>query len=251
MARILPSQVVQAIESLFGPSRPEIYSLAITKLHHTEVHTLLLLLDELPRDFIDLPPTEFVELMRCRASLATALAAWNGGDGAPAKDVGAKDPVERIRRLLKLCHDEMPPPEPELPFIDDLDQRLGIEDQIHTAWANFEARQWMGTCAFAGAALEALLLWALRRMKKLDKQVSPLDRLTMHALIDEATKCSLIKADTQTQAGLARDARNLIHPGKVMRSGISCTKASALIALLGLYRVIEDLKNGGNIAARP
>jgi hypothetical protein len=52
MARILPSQVVQAIESLFGPSRPEIYSLAITKLHHTEVHTLLLLLDELPRELI-------------------------------------------------------------------------------------------------------------------------------------------------------------------------------------------------------
>jgi hypothetical protein len=29
--------------------------------------------------------------------------------------------VERIRRLMKQCHDELPPTEPDLPFISDAD----------------------------------------------------------------------------------------------------------------------------------
>jgi hypothetical protein len=194
MPRILPSHVVQAIDGLFGPTRQEIYSNAITKLHRTEVHTLLLLLDDVPRDLFDFPPPDYVEFTRCRASLATALAGWDAGDSAPARDVGNKDPIERIRRLLKQCSDELPPIEPELPFIDDLDQRLGIEDQIQTAWANFNVRQWLGSSTFAGAALEALLLWALRRTQAAKQRAKPLDRLLMHELINHAADAGLARA---------------------------------------------------------
>jgi hypothetical protein len=46
--------------------------------------------------------------------------------------------------------DELPPPEPELPLITDLDTRLGIQDRIHAAWTDFDAREWMGATVFAG-----------------------------------------------------------------------------------------------------
>ena len=46
---------------------------------------------------------------------------------------------------MKRCNDELPHAEPELPFISNADIRLGIEDRIHAAWTDFNAREWMGT----------------------------------------------------------------------------------------------------------
>lgn len=241
MPRVLPSQIVEAIESFFG-TRNEIYSQVLTANHRTEVQTVLLLLDQLPQELIDLGPGDYVEFTRCRATLETALAQWNAGANPAAKDVGGKDPIERLRRLLKQCHDEAPAPEPELPFIDDdFDQRLGIEDQIRAAWTDFNAREWMGATVFAGAAMEALLLWALKRNTQ-PTRATALNNLALHDLIDEAYNLNIISGDCAKQARLAKDARNLVHPGKVSRSGISCSKASALSAFAGLYCLVEELK---------
>ena len=52
----------------------------------------------------------------------------------------------------------------------------------------------------------------------------------------------VIDAATEKQAGLAKDARNLVHPGKALRSGEACNKATALTALAAVYRVIDQLK---------
>jgi hypothetical protein len=242
MPRILPSQLVSAIDSMFGAGRNEIYSDAITNRYRAEVHALLGLLDEVPSELIDLPTTDYLEFSRCRAVLSTSLALWNVGDGRPARDVGGKDPIERIRRLMKQCHDELPPAAPELPFIADDDIRLGIEDRIRAAWTDFNAREWMGTTVFAGAALEALLLWALKQRPLTDMPERPLDQLHLTDLIGLAASNGLIDAATEQQAGLAKDARNLIHPGRALRSGDACNKATALAALAAVYRLIEQLK---------
>ena len=198
---------------------------------------------------IDLPFHEYLEFTRCRAVLVTALPAWNLGDTSLVKDVGGKDPIERIRRLMSQCHDELPSSEPEVAFISDPEVRHEIQDRIHAAWTDFNAREWMGATVFAGAALEALLLWALKQPDAAptggtgkEKREKSVDDMHLTDLIDQAAKGKLIKADSESQARLAKDARNLIHPGKVARSGASCNKATALTALAGLYRVIDDLK---------
>ena len=170
---------------------------------------------------------------------------WNLGDIVPARDVGGKDPVERIRRLMKQCHDELPPVEPELPFISDADIRLGIEDRIHAAWTDFNAQEWMGATVFAGAALEALLLWALKRIKLSEAPKRPLDDLHLADLIRLAAKNRVIDDASERQVGLAKDARNLIHPGRASRSGEACNKTTALTALTAVYRVIDVLKAAG------
>jgi hypothetical protein len=61
-------------------------------------------------------------------------------------------------------------------------------------------------------------------------------------LIAEAEKLNLITLEGKRQADLARDARNLIHPGKATRSGAACSKATALMALAAVYKVADDLK---------
>jgi hypothetical protein len=242
MPRVLPSQVVQAIDSMFGPSRHELDGRAVTHLYRAEVHALLTLLDEVPSELIDLPSAEYLEYARCRGVLATSLAMWGAGALTPARDVGGKDVVERVRRLMKRCQDKLPPPEPELPFITDTDVRLGIDDRIHAAWTDFNAREWMGATVLAAVALEALLLWALKQASLADASKGNLDKLLLHELIDIALKNRLIDESTAQHARLAKDARNLLHPGKALRSGEACNKTTALTALAAVYRLGDALK---------
>jgi hypothetical protein len=112
--------------------------------------------------------------------------------------------------------------------------------KIAAAWANFNSRTWLGATTFAGAAMEAVLLWALQRSAP-EKTVT---KSRLVDLINAAATAHLISGETATIAHAARDARNLIHPGKVAETGVSCSKASSLSALAGLYRVIEDLAKG-------
>jgi hypothetical protein len=144
MRSILPSQIVSAIDSMFGTNRNEIDGRAVQHVHKVQVHALLSMLDEVPPALIDLNAQDYLEFSQCRAVLAIKLPAWNLGDIAPAYSVGGKDVMERIRRLMLKCRDQLPPPEPELPVIADDDIRLGIEDRIRAAWIDFDAWEWMG-----------------------------------------------------------------------------------------------------------
>jgi hypothetical protein len=242
MSNTLPSHIVEAIDSLFGPNRSELDEQAIRPVHQAAVYTLLALLDDVPRELIDLGSVDYAQFTRCRGVLATSLARWNFGDITPARDVAGKDAVERIRRLMKQCHDEVPPAEPELPFISDTDVRLGIEDRLHAAWADFNGREWMGATVFAAAALEALLLWAFKQGNLVQAPNQPLDKLHLAELIRLAVANGMIDEASERQASLAKDARNLIHPGKALRSGEACNKTTALTALAAVYRVIDALK---------
>jgi hypothetical protein len=143
---------------------------------------------------------------------------------------------------MKQCHDEAPPPEPELPFIADADIRFGIEDRIQAAWTNFNAQEWIGSTVLAGAALEALLLWALKQARLTNPPKRSLDQLYLADLINLAAENGVIDANAKHQAELAKDARNLVHPGRALRSGDVCSKATALAALAAVYRLIEQLK---------
>jgi hypothetical protein len=239
MPKVVPSHIVSAIDNMFGAGRNELYSQAITPDHRGEVYALLDMLDQVPRELIDLSSADYLELSRCRAVLSTALSRWNGGDGRP---VGGKDPVERIRRLMRLCRDELPPAEPLLPFIQDADIRLGIEDRIKASWIDFAAQEWMGATVLAGAALEALLLWGLKNRPVAKSYVKPLDELHLRDLIRYAADNGIIGEGTKIQVGLAKDARNLVHPGRALRSGEACNKTTALTAFAAVYRVIDELK---------
>jgi hypothetical protein len=216
--QILPSEIVQAIESLIGAKSTDLYERRLNCNLLPEVNSILALLNEVPAELIDLTPHEYIELTRCRALLAAATARWVLGDVAPVRDVAGKDAVERIRRLMNQCQDQLPPPQPELPFIDDIDKRKGIEDQIRTTWTNFDTQEWLGASTFAAAAVEAVLLWALEKTGTEDPK-KDLNDLYLSELIDLAAKALLIGDETATVAHMAKDARNLIHPGKVARSG--------------------------------
>ena len=173
---------------------------------------------------------------------------WGRGETRTVNILG-KNPVERIRRLLKACPDELPRPEPELPFITDESIRLDIEAKLHTAWVNFKAGEWLGATAFAAIALEAMLLWEVRRAQgspeggdvKKAAPKRPVDEWRLDDLITEASSLRSITKSAVDQAHLARDGRNLMHPGKVARTGTPCSRATALTAFAAAYQVAEEL----------
>ncbi len=238
--RVLPSEVAAAIDGLFGPRSGDIDAGRVGPQFQADVSTIISLLDQVPTELIDFGIIHYTELMKCRAVLVVATGYWERGAQLSAAGVNGKDPVERIKRLMQLCQDELPPPEPELPFIDDEARRVGIEKEIAAAWASFNSRTWLGASTFAGAAMEAVLLWALQR----SASEKTFTKAKLVELIDAAAATRLISQETATIAHAARDARNLVHPGKVAETGVSCSKASSLTALAGLYRVIEDLAKG-------
>jgi hypothetical protein len=59
--------------------------------------------------------------------------------------------------------------------------------------------------------------------------------------IEVSGDLTIIQASTVTAANLARDFRNLIHPGKAARTGQSCDRATARSALAALDHVVRDL----------
>lgn len=107
--RVSPSQVVQAIELLIGPKSTDLDDGRIAHYYLPEMKSVLALLDDVPTELVDLPFPEYLELTRCKAVLAATVARWEVGDTIVVRDVGGKDAVERIRRLMQLCHDTPPP----------------------------------------------------------------------------------------------------------------------------------------------
>jgi hypothetical protein len=239
--QITPSQIIMSMDMMGF-----IYSDSDKIEHHkqADVRALLYLIDQLSADLITLPFYEYVEFERCRSALASAIPAWNLGSIQPIYGVGGKNAIARIRQLLSKCPDEPLPSDPEFPFVTNDDTRLGIEDRLRAAWIDFKAAEWLGATTFAAVVLEAILLWEVKRLRNMGRAAHKKvpEQMDLSELIDVSASENSISPDSAKQAHLARDARNLIHPGKVARSGSPCDKSTALAALAAVYRVANDLK---------
>jgi hypothetical protein len=243
--RVVPSQVVSAIDGLFGSSRNELDAGVIHFIHRDNVRTLLSLLDQMSDELITVPFVDYTDYLKCRSALTSALSIWDAHHQGPAaKNVGGRDPVERIRCVLMLCPDDNPPPYPELTFIPDAFARASVQEDIRAAWIDFRASEWKGATVFAATAVEALLFWALKGRSDL-QQPDRLDKMHLVEYVAEARRLSVVGDTAASQANLAIDGRNLIHAGKVARTGLVCSKTTALIALAALEAVMGDLRTPG------
>lgn len=70
---------------------------------------------------------------------------------------------------------------------------------------------------------------------------SDLDKWNLHQLTEVAYELKLIREETTAQIRIARNFRNLIHPGVSVRKNIACNRGTALSALAGMEHAINDL----------
>jgi len=100
--------------------------------------------------------------------------------------------------------------------------------------------------------VESLLLWALQQQTssdilaaaaRLNLKISSANLedwfLTQYMAL--AGELKLITAETATQCRLAKDFRNLIHPGRAQRLAQVCNRGTALSAVAAVEHVVSDL----------
>jgi hypothetical protein len=161
--------------------------------------------------------------------------------------------------LLAACPDEpFRPDDASLDFIDDPELRRTLSVDLAAAHRALAHGEWKAATVLAGSVLEALCVWIIRRNSNEARNASverllregvlrrppAADVLSWQAaeLIEVAFAQGAMGGDTVQAARQTKDYRNLIHPGRELRTGQQCTEGTAHIAIGAMQRVVEDLK---------
>jgi hypothetical protein len=167
------------------------------------------------------------------------------------------DAITVIRRVLAKCSDEYPPSATtELSFINDEPLRENIRRDLGAVERALNNAEWKAATVLAGATIEALLYWCLKEPStdaaEVDNAVnaltgtrkrpfSEIDYWDLDQFIEVAAHLDLLQPDTSDAARLAKNFRNLIHPGRADRLDQTCDRATTHTAVGALYGVIRDL----------
>jgi hypothetical protein len=264
MPRVVPSQVVGIIDQNF-PNARTAPDFAVYSRSAGVLKAIIRLTEEIPTELLVLNAEDYNDLVCGLESLWSAVTEWHqrGGDEPPARIKG-KSPIAIIRETLSRCPDESPAPGTvELPFVSDAALRDSIRTDISAANRDAANGEWKGATVLAGSATEALLLWAIQEAERntagsIAGAVAALrsagtfgqqqpssnnpERWYFVELIEVAHQLGKIGADAAKQVRLCKDFRNLIHPGRAIRLGQICDRATALSALAGVELVVRDLK---------
>jgi|HubBroStandDraft_6_1064221.scaffolds.fasta_scaffold170353_1 hypothetical protein len=271
MARIVPSLAVAVIDRLFPHSsslgRGSMYEeAAIPKLR-----AVIELVKEIPTELLSLRAEDYSALVISTASINATLEHWPESAYRQTFEIDELDPISLIRHVLAQCPDEFPSPSTaELAFLTDIGLRGSIRQDVSTSNQALNNGEWKAATVLAGAAIEALLLWGTQHPTKQrglpaavaavvrrgvlppNRQNQPL-RWDLQQLIDVAGELKLIEEETRTAALLAKDFRNLIHPGRAVREKLTCDRGTALSAVAALEHVVRDLTKhfGGQLSPGP
>jgi hypothetical protein len=141
----------------------------------------------------------------------------------------------------------------DLAFITDDDLRSSVRLDISSSQTALNNGGVEGATVLAGSALEALLLWRTQQhndserqsaVSQIRRKVDPKHPEDWHLAdyIDVAHALSDIGDDTASQARLAKDFRNLIHPGRERRTQARCDRGTAHAAFAALHLVTGDFE---------
>lgn len=247
MPRVVPSQVVAFIDQAF-PNARAAPRFPVYSGNGATLAAILRLTDEIPGELITISGEDYSDLLHSLAGLALATDRWNQRGGSdPPSYIKDKSPVALVREMLAKCPDEIPSPTiSQLTFIGDDELRDSIRADLSTANSALHNSEWKASTVLAGAVVEALLLWAIQANATAlaalaSKPTGTPEQWPLAELIDVAHRLRLIEQNTTDQAVLAKNFRNLIHPGRAQRLREACDRGTALTALAATELVIRDL----------
>jgi hypothetical protein len=225
MPRVFPSQVVTLIHKLFPFTENQTDTQkGRVKLDHNSANSLSAisnLSDQIPSELITLDSDEYASYTLSLASIRPA------------------------------------PSTVALTFISDADFRENLCNDISAANQALSNGEWKAATVLAGATVEALLFWALKQQSSTEISTAisnlistsilssdpgnDIEKWSLHHLIEVANDLDTIKNTTADQARLAKNFRNLIHPGRATRLGQICDRGTALSAIAAIEHVVRDL----------
>jgi hypothetical protein len=261
MPRVVPSQVVQFIDQL--PMEHPTGTLLMNSIGPAALSCVLDLVELVPNELLTMDTTTYATFVHAKAQMKEVLATWRANQNANQHLQNfsfskATNPLARIRDALAKCPDESPAPSTsELNFITDTALRTNLRNDMGAINRALSNGEWKAATVLAGSAIEALLLWGLQSRHAADipaavaallanktftnKPPSSPEEWTLYHYIEAAAYLRLINPDTATAARLAKEFRNLIHPGRAQRLAQNCDRGTALSCVAGLELVVRDL----------
>lgn len=248
MKSVMPSQVVATIDNLF-PHAARGNAGSLDASHSTKLRGLCDLVSAIPTELVQCSDADYSALVLAVATIKQTLTQWQSrgaiGEMPPS---GGADAVTALRRILAQLPDEYPPAaHADLAFIASGELRESIRTDVGAAHRANNQAEWKAATVLAGAAIEALLHWRLSREAPATLAAAPrapkrdLNDYVLSDYINVAEDLSIISAKTATAVLLAKDYRNLIHPGRAVRLSERCSRSTSLQALGALEAVIEAL----------
>ncbi len=249
MPTVMPSQVVKIVDRCFPAVAKKERLGPLDFNNRFELRAIIDLLEKVPDVLISAPHDDYAELILATSLIREHLAHWARN---PEARYLASTTVVTIRNVMARCPDEFPAPAAiELSFIDDNELRDGIRSDVGATYRSVEHAEWKAATVLAGATIEALLHWILTRDFAFDvaaaaaaellKVPESLDGWVLGQFIPVARRLEVIREDSATAAMLAKDYRNLIHPGRTARTGQRCDRGTAYSAIGALERVVADV----------
>lgn len=258
MSKVMPSQVVQTIDELF-PHAAKGQEAVLDPGHSSSLRGVHNLLKEVPPELIVMPPNQYADLILAISTIEEYLGSWTArGYVQSMRSVKGRDVITVIRQALVLCPDDYPPKSTtDLSFISDDDLRESIRHDVGAVNRALNNAEWKAATVLAGATIEALLHWKIQGHPnkqeidtalntvigtgKAQKRSNDPDMWDLAHFIEVAAEMKYITSETRVAANLARNFRNLIHPGRVTRLNQSCNRATSYSAVGALEHVIHDL----------
>lgn len=267
MPKVVPSQVVEVIDQVFPNAKNQKDTqqdrFSVSRANQNELAAIVELFDQIPAELIKLDPKDYTALQLAVTAIKNTMPTWIHRDYGLDRihGYGNLNPVTIIRNALLKCPDEgVSKTVSDLAFISIQELRESLRIDISSANQAFQNGEWKAATVLAGATIEAILLYALHNVQGSDPSKIPtslttliskgalrsspgnnLDKWSLHPLTEVALDLSLIREETAIQIRIARDFRNLIHPGVSVRKNLTCNRGTALSALAGLEHTINDL----------
>jgi hypothetical protein len=270
MPTVVPSQIVQYIDKTFsddeiGGSK----AIILSPTRSAALSALLALVGQVPNALLPSEPELYARLIQSVEEIRLSARRAESQDPqsyfahgpinlrpSPPDQASA---VGVIRTALASCPDEITHlGSQELLFIKDPEIRGGLLRDLATIRSALVNEEWKAATVIGGSLLEALLLWAIKQRpepvirtawssavsKGTLSKVPPGDplRWDLHEYIEVAAELGLIEDDSTAQGRLAKDFRNLIHPGRALRVARDCDRGSALAANAAVEFVARDLR---------
>ena len=265
MARVVPSVVVAVIDRAFPWAKQA--DLDKSNLRFAEASTLsgiVDLLDRLPDGLLTLDQNKYTDFLLSCAALRHEVQAFSTG----TKELrfwprpGDRNALCFVRYALSGCPDEAPVSgSNELAFIGDEQLRTSLRLDLGSVESALRNGEWKAVTVLGGSLVEALLLWAIGRRQAEDpssmdaaverasqtvtfgKRQDSKDPQTWDLIhyIEVAREMRAISESTTSQARLAKNFRNLIHPGRERRTGEQCDRGTAFSVLAAVEFVTRDL----------
>jgi hypothetical protein len=263
LRRVLPSEIVVAIDRYFGPGKePQMNTpISVAGTNRGRLEVILSLLDSLPDE---LRPSDNLRFLENVTAIRTALTMPENRHSPHSPSIRAlgadlEYPLAALHRLLSACPDEVPSPgTAELAFISDEVFRNVLRTDLSAVNRALVNGEWKAATVLSGSIVEALLLSALQKLPKaeIDKAVQTLRsnstfqrdpgdlisrKWSLVQYVEVASDVGLIESGTKTAVTLATGFRDLIHPAKEIRDKAKCNRATALSAVAAIEHVINDL----------